>query len=306
MKKIKCLLLFSGGLDSILCAEILKDYGIKVDLVCFKSCFFSCIQAKKSAKMLDMSLKEVDISKKHLNIVKSPKYGRGQNMNPCIDCHLLMLKTAKRIMKKEKYDFIATGEVLGQRPFSQSRESLKKIDKEAGMKGLILRPLSAKLFDPTIAEKKEWVDRNKLFSIQGKTRNSQIALAEIFKINEYPNPAGGCVLTDIEFSKKFRILLEKNPDCDCNDVEIIKKGRNIYLDNNLVVVARNQEECKELKKKRKKKDKILDPQNFSGPTVLIRNFKGLVKKETIKNATEILLHYTKEIPDEIIIEVSPS
>ncbi|MDI6798760.1 MAG: asparagine synthase-related protein, partial [Candidatus Aenigmarchaeota archaeon] len=145
----RVILLFSGGLDSILSAKILREQKIRIVPICFESYFFNCHLAERMAKRLGLKLKIIDFSEEHLKIVKNPKYGRGQGMNPCIDCHLLMLKEAKKVMEKEKLDFIATGEVLGQRSFSQNRNTLKLIEKEAGLKGLILRPLSAKLLPET-------------------------------------------------------------------------------------------------------------------------------------------------------------
>ena len=145
MNKTKVLLLFSGGLDSLLVAYILKKQGVSVIPLCFSSYFFDCKKSLETIKQIGLKLKVVDISKDHLKMIKSPKYGRGVGMNPCVDCHLLMLKKAKQIMKKDKYDFIATGEVLGQRPFSQSNQALDLTERKAGLKGLILRPLSDKL-----------------------------------------------------------------------------------------------------------------------------------------------------------------
>lgn len=299
----KCLLLFSGGLDSILAAKILMEQKIEVFPICFESFFFDCNLAKKSAEKLGLKLKTVNFSKENLKVIKNPKYGRGQGMNPCIDCHLLMIKRAKQIMKKRNFDFLATGEVLSERPFSQRNEILELIERKAGLEGLILRPLSAKLLKETIPEKKSWVKREKLFSIRGKSRKPQIALAKKFKIKYFPTPAGGCILTDSQYSERLKTLFQKIPDYNGNDAQILRKGRIFWEGKFLIVVGRNEKENKEIKKMKKEKDIILEPENFPGPTVLIRGFRKKIKKEMIIKATELLLHYTKKIPQNIIIEI---
>jgi len=312
-KRPKALLLFSGGLDSILAAKILEAEKIKVTPICFESFFFNCNLAKKSAKNLGLKLKIIDFSKEHLKVVKNPKYGRGSGMNPCIDCHLLMLKKAKELMstsakgyggssktsskggKKEKYDFVATGEVLGERPFSQNQRALNLIEKEAGLEGLILRPLSAKLLTATIPEKMGWLKRENLFDIEGRSRKPQFALAKKFKIKDFPGPAGGCILTDPQYSQRLKNLFEKIPDFDANDAQFLRKGRNFWEDKFLIIVGRNEAENKELKKLKKKRDLILEPKNFPGPTVLIRSFGKKANSEIREKGKEILIKYSKKL-----------
>lgn len=227
----KALLLFSGGLDSILTAKILLAQKIKVTPLCFKSYFFDWELAKKSVKRLRLKLKVLDFSKEHLKIVKKPKYGHGKGMNPCIDCHFLMIKKAKEIMKKEKYDFIATGEVLGQRPFSQNKKIFQLIERRTNLKGLILRPLSAKLLPKTLAEERRIIKREKLFNFQGKSRTPQLLLAKKLKIKKFPSPAGGCILTDFDYSKKLRALFKNNPKTKGQDVELLRRGRVFWKNN---------------------------------------------------------------------------
>jgi tRNA-specific 2-thiouridylase len=297
----KALLLFSGGLDSILAAKILIKQGIKVSPVCFKSYFFGCDLAKKPAENLGLKLKIVDFSREHLKTVKMPKYGYGKGANPCIDCHLLMLKNAKRIMKTKKFDFIATGDVLGERPFSQNKKTLIKMEKEAGLESLILRPLSAKLLPETVAEEKGWVKREKSFDFQGKSRKPQLLLAKKFKIKKFPTPAGGCILTDLEFSKKLKELFKKIPECNGKDVQILKRGRVFWQNKFLIIVGRNEKENKELKKYKKRGGLILEPKNFPGPTVLIRGFGKKIKRGTVKRGTELLSNYSKKLPEIIKI-----
>ncbi len=286
----KALLLYSKGLDSILAKIILEKQGIKVDAINFGSCFFNG---------------EIDITEEHLKIVKSPKYGRGVGMNPCRDCHLLMLKKAGEIMREKGYDFVATGEVVNQRPFSQSKEQLLFLEKKANLEGLILRPLSAKLLPETIPEKQGLVDRNELYDISGKNRSRQLELAKEFDIKEFPMPAGGCILTDKEYSKKLKKLLEINPDFDQNDAKILTKGRAFFEDTILFLITRDEKEGIEIKDFFKKGDIFLEPQNFPGPSVLIRSFtEDKDFDKIIQKGKEYLIKYSKNIPEEVEISIN--
>jgi tRNA U34 2-thiouridine synthase MnmA/TrmU len=297
MKKI--LLLFSGGLDSLLAAVILKEQGLKIIPVCFCSYFFNCKKSLNFIKQLKLKLKVIDISKDHLKIVKKPKHGIGVGVNPCIDCHLLMLKKAKQIMKKEGCDFIATGEVLGQRPFSQSRQSLELIEKRAGLRGLIIRPLSDKLLKETK------FGNSNFYNISGKSRKKQLDLAKKFNIKEIPTPAGGCILTDNIFAVKFRKLLKRNKNISGNDIELLKIGRIFFQNNYFVIVARNYNECKELIKKRRNKDILLEPDNFSGPTVLIRKIKKSSQDEMINFGSNLIIKFSKKVNNNPVIKILP-
>ena len=293
MKKTKALLLFSGGLDSILAAKILMEQGIKVVPVFFKSFFFGPEIAKKSAKEIGLKLKVIDFSKEHLKIVKKPKYGYGKAMNPCLDCHILMLKKAKKIMKKEKFDFVATGEVLGERPMSQNKKALKLVEKESSLKGYLLRPLSAKLLELTIPEKKGLVLRKRLLDIKGRSRKKQIKLAKKFKIKRYPSPAGGCLLTDPEFSKRLKKLFEKYPKCNENDIEFLKVGRHFWERKVKIIVGRNHKENLKIKKLAKKPDVLIEMKNYPGPTTLIRNYaKRKIPKKILERAKFLTKHYS--------------
>jgi len=293
----KALLLFSGGLDSILASKVLLNQGIKVIPVYFKSYFFGPEIAKKSAKEIGLKLKVVDISKEHLKIVRKPKFGYGKSMNPCLDCHLLMLKKAKEIMKKEKYDFVATGEVLGERPMSQNIQALKILEEKSSLKGYLLRPLSAKLLEPTIPEKEGLVDRERLLKIQGRSRKEQIELAKKYKINNYPQPAGGCLLTDLEFGKKLKELFNIAKKIDKKDIELLKLGRHFLEKNHKIVVGRNEKENKEIKKLVKKGDILIEMKNYPGPLTLIRNYQGKIKEEIIEKAKNLTQYYSVKSRD---------
>ncbi len=294
--KAKALLLMSGGLDSLLAARILQNQGIFVTPICFKSFFFDCAVAQKTCQQLGLKLIEIDFSKKHLNILKSPKYGFGSAMNPCIDCHLLMLKEAKKIMIKNNYDFIATGEVLGERPMSQNQRALDLIEKQAKLTGYLLRPLSAKALPETIPEKQKIINREKLCGIVGRSRKPQLQMVKDFGFKEFVSPGGGCILTDKNYSNNLKILLSVKKNPKENDFLLLKQGRVFWKNNILIVVARDKNESDNLKKIKEKKDLYLEPKNFSGPSVIIRAFGKRNKKEIDILGKEYLLKFSKNIP----------
>lgn len=297
----KAILLLSGGLDSMLVGKILQNQGIEVLPVSFKSFFFGCDSAEKAARSLGLKLRVVDFSEEHLETFKNPKNGRGKGFNACPDCHMLMIKKAKEIMEKEKYDFIATGEVLNERPFSQNRRIFRLAEKTLNLEGLILRPLSAKLLSETIPEQKGWVKRDELFEISGKMRKPQLALAKELGITEFPNPGGGCILTDVIYGKKLLVLLKIVPDFDGNDAVLLRNGRMFWENKVLITVGRDEKDNEQILKLKKDKDIAFEPDNFSGPTVLIRGFGKEIPEEVIKKAKDLLLKYSKNIPKEPII-----
>jgi len=294
---MKAILLFSGGLDSILAVKILREQKVRVFPVFFKSYFFGPEIALKSARNLNLKLRIFDFSKEHLEIVKRPKFGWGKGMNPCLDCKILMLKKAKEIMKEIGADFVATGEVVGERPFSQKMSRLSLIEKESSLKGYLLRPLSAKLLEPTHLEKKGLIKREALFDIQGRRRVRQIELAKKFKITFYPSPSGGCILTDLEFSKKLKELLESYPEFQEDDVELLKLGRHPSLlkkEGVKIVIGRNEKENERLKKLAKKGDILIEIINYPSPLTLIRPYRGKIKKEIIEKAKSLTKYYAKK------------
>ena len=206
-----------------------------------------------------------------LAIVNNPVHGYGSNMNPCIDCRILLYKKAKDLMQQEKASFIISGEVLGQRPMSQQRHTLNLIEKEAGLKGLVVRPLSAKLLDPTIPEQEGWIDREKLLAIGGRGRKEQLQLAKTMGINDYPCPSGGCLLTDPEFSRRVKDLILQKA-LDRAQVMLLRLGRHFRLDvHTKLVVGRNEEENNQLASLAKNGDYLFfPPDDVAGPTALGR------------------------------------
>lgn len=273
MQVTKALVLMSGGLDSILAAKVLLEQGIKVEAITFVTPFFDSVNAEKAASMLGIPVHIVDITEGHMKMLKNPKHGYGRFMNPCIDCHAMMIRKAGELMKELGADFIATGEVLGERPKSQNRQALNIVEKESGMEGYVLRPLSAKLLDETIPESEGLVDRSKLLDIRGRSRKPQMALAKKYGVHEYPSPAGGCILTDPMFSIRLRNLYKVEGEPTVNEVNLMKIGR-VFLSSEgaIIVVSRNEEENKQLMQLAEPGDLIFEAEEYAGPlTILLEN-----------------------------------
>ncbi|MEA3464113.1 MAG: tRNA 4-thiouridine(8) synthase ThiI [Patescibacteria group bacterium] len=310
MQKAKALVLFSGGLDSMLAVKLLQIQGIKAESICFTSNFFNCTKAKDAAEELGIKLKVVDISREMLEIVKNPLSGYGKHLNPCVDCHALMARRAGEFLQSGSTapvaagdyganNIFATGEVLGQRPFSQTKDALARVEKFAGVE--ILRPLSAKKLPETEYEKQGLVDRGRMLNIIGRSRERQMELAEKYKLKNYSTPAGGCLLTDSEFSNRLLKMLDYWQDCGVNDVELLKYGRVFWLtlstpkhakgrqDANksekvLIVVGRHKEDNENLEKLARKGDVIMELKEIAGPLSLIRikNYELRIKNNILK------------------------
>jgi len=290
---VKAIVLLSGGLDSGLAAKIIQKQGIALRGVTFKSYFFDVsLAAQKQANELGIPLTIVDISQEQFSLVKKPRYGYGAGMNPCIDCHALMLKTAKELARKEKASFLITGDVLGQRPMSQNKRAIMVIDKEVGVEGLVLRPLSAKLLPMTIPEKNGWVDRKKLFSIQGKSRRKQLELNKKFGLREHTTPAGGCLLTDPNFSQRLRNLLARVKSPSSSDLALLKLGRHFWQKDILIVVGRNEKENKEIRGLSQKGDMVVELKDIPGPITLVRSWREKIRKTNIEKAKKLTKYYS--------------
>ena len=289
---VRALGLISGGLDSILSALVLKEQGIEVTWINFKTPFFGSDRARRAARMTGIPLRVENITDAYIKMLKNPNCGYGTNMNPCLDCHALMLEIAGSMMKGEGFDFLFTGEVVGQRPMSQTKPSLRYVEKRSGFAGHILRPLSAKLLPPTIPEERGLVDRERLLDISGRSRKRQIKLAETFGISDYPSPGGGCLLTDPAFSRRVKDLLQHQEECQERDFELLKFGRHFRLGHNVkVIVGRTKEENKQIVALTDPdKDILLHTTNIPGPTTLIP-FGG--STETVHEAASLCAAYSK-------------
>lgn len=284
--------LFSGGLDSQISVKLILKQGIEVCAINFVSPFFGGDSAtQKAASHLGIKLLTVEVGDEYLEIIRNPVYGFGKNHNPCIDCHAFMLRKAGEIMREIGAAFVITGEVLGQRPMSQTRPALAKVDKLAGLNGLILRPLSALLLEKTIPENNGWVDRAKLLDINGRSRNRQMQLAAEYGIEEYPTPAGGCLLTQESFSHRLEKFIETRKIIQLNDLRILKPGRHFYLDNDLFIVGRNQSENEAIENLCGEDDYLLKVIDRPGPLGLL-NIQTDLDPQTLSKAAEILARYS--------------
>ena len=282
-------------------SKILESQGLEVTSLAFSSYFFGAEQAKKSAAKNDIKLAIRDISTAHLALVKNPCFARGAGMNPCVDCHLLMLKVAKKIAREAGYDFIATGEVLGQRPLSQNAAALKLVDQKANLEGKILRPLSAIALAETEVEKNGLVKRAELYGISGRSRKKQMELAKKMGVKNYPMPAGGCILTDKDYSKRLKKLLDKISAIKKSDVDLLRAGRNFWVGKTRIILGRNQAENLKLNKFSELGDLLVEPKNVPGPTVLVR---GKRNKAVLNAVKKLLLKYAKKAGPDIELKIT--
>jgi tRNA U34 2-thiouridine synthase MnmA/TrmU len=295
---MKAIALLSGGLDSTLAAKVVIEQGVELEALNFMTVFYTCthrgatcLASQKAVDTLGIPLRVFNVSEEHLGVVKHPKHGYGRNMNPCIDCRIFMLKKAKAYMEESGAAFIVTGEVLGQRPMSQRKDAMRLIEREAGLEGLILRPLSANVLPITIPEKEGWVDRKKLLNFQGRSRKPQIELAEHYGIHDYPCPAGGCLLADPGFAKRMKDLMLHQSIFSLNDVHLLKIGRHFrFSDGVKLMVGRNEEENQKIETFAQEKDILLKVSNFPGPVSLLR---GKLDEGDIEKAATITAHYSK-------------
>ena len=303
-KKVKALGLCSGGLDSILSALILKEQGIEVSWVTFKTPFFAPDAAIKASKQSGIPLKIEEITDIYMEMLKAPLAGYGKNMNPCMDCHALMFSLAGQMMEKEGFDFLFSGEVVGQRPMSQNKNSMNYVEKHSGFRGRILRPLSAKILPETLMEQAGLVDRERLCNISGRSRKVQMAMAKEMGVNEYPAPAGGCLLTDKGYANKLRDLMNGEIEYGKRDLYLLKYGRHLRFDGKTkIVVGKTKGDNHRIESMVKKdRDIVIRHGSLPGPVVLIpRGATGALGigddlKQRIIQAGSICAAYTKSIP----------
>jgi tRNA-specific 2-thiouridylase len=287
----KALGLLSGGLDSSLAALCLKRQGIEVTAIAFVTPFFGGSKAERMARQLDIPLIVDDISKIHLDMVKKPHYGYGKNMNPCIDCHAMMFRLAGEIMAERGFDFLFSGEVLGQRPMSQNSEALRTVANYSGHPDRILRPMSAQLLPITPMEEQGLVDRSQLLDINGRSRRPQEALAREWGLTDYPASGGGCLLTEIHFSDRLRDLFIHQPDCTVDDVELLKIGRQFRLSEHAkLTLGRHQKDNESIRQAAQGSYIVLRALDLSGPLGLVSGQPG---EEDLRLAAAIVASYGK-------------
>ena len=299
---MRAISLFSGGLDSMLAIKLMTDQGIDVTALYVKTGFGSTHDITEAlaarAQMAGADFLMADVREEYIqDILFDPVYGYGKNFNPCIDCHGYMFKIARKMMEDVGASFLVTGEVVGQRPMSQRADALKQVSKLAGDKEekLILRPLSAKLMEPTTPEINGWVDRERLLDISGRSRDRQLAMAAAYGWDDYESPGGGCLLTDPAFSAKLREFVAHD-ELEVADIDLLKFGRHFRLpDGAKLVVGRHKEDNEALQK--------IDNPDYRpirlpvpGPFSLL---EAKATPEEIALALQIALTYGKSQPDEV-------
>ena len=302
---VKAVGLLSGGLDSILAVRIMIEQGIDVTALHFRTGFsyfernrvagrepVGPSDAERAASTLGVALEIIDIPDEYIPVVLHPRYGYGSGMNPCVDCRIFLLRQAKGWMETHNYHFIFTGEVVGQRPKSQMRPSLNTVERESGLRGYLLRPLSAKLLKPTVPEQRGWVKREKLYGISGRGRKEQAALAERFGITSYPQPSGGCCyLIDQTYSRRLRDFLDQEGDqaLTRERVQLLAVGRHLRLRSGRKLVVGRHERENEYLERCGVEGVLLATVDRPGPTALM---PGEPAREDIELAARITAGYS--------------
>ncbi|MDO4540409.1 MAG: tRNA 4-thiouridine(8) synthase ThiI, partial [Syntrophomonadaceae bacterium] len=299
--EMKALSLFSGGLDSQLAVCLIKDQGIEVMGVNFTTPFFGAeAKVQEAADNLDIPLKSVHLADEYMMILRQPRYGFGKNMNACIDCHGLMQRKILALLPELEASFVISGEVVGQRPMSQTRQSLGLVDKLGGPGSeLIVRPLSARLLPPSKPEEMGWVNRERLLDISGRSRKIQMELADQYGLKDYPTPAGGCLLTQENFSRRLRRYLDDHPESTIIDLEALKYGRHFYLeDGSLLIVGRHQADNQALSAHALPRDLFMKAAERPGPLAILRS-PAPPKPELAAYAAAIVARYSdaKDLPE---------
>ncbi len=264
--------LISGGLDSALAVKVLQKQNIEVTGLHFYMPWeeSSSLMIQELSASLNIPIREIFLDEDYLSMLKNPRYGYGSAFNPCIDCHIYMFKKAGEFVQKKQADFVFTGEVLGQRPMSQNKMMLNVIEKRSGLEGLLVRPLSARLLEPTTPEKEGWLDREGLLSLSGRGRKEQIALAHEYGIKDYAQPAGGCLLTDKNFGLRMKDALSHGYT-SLTDIKVLKLGRHFRLSDKVkVILGRDEQENVLLNQLANKDDYLMELDDKRGPTLLLK------------------------------------
>lgn len=287
---MKVLSLFSGGLDSILSTIWSKKMGFEVEGIYYKTPFLNEKTPIYFADLYQIDLDIVYLKKEYLNIVLNPKYGWGKGVNPCLDCHAYMIRKTAELLEKKNANFIVTGEVLGQRPMSQKKDGLKIIDKLTGCGEITVRPLSGKLLPDTTPEKMGWIKREDMFDINGRGRKNQMKMALEYEIHKYENAAGGCLLTDENYSKKVKDLI-KHKELSLENIDQLKTGRHFRTINGIkIIIGKNKSENEKLIQTKKEGDLVLYLKEKKSPICIL---KKDYKEDDIKTAAQIAIRYSE-------------
>ncbi len=305
----KALALISGGLDSLLAARVMQEPGIHVEGVNFFTGFCveghtHAIRKKDKAKpkrnnalwvaeQLGIKLHIIDIIEEYKDVVFNPRYGYGANLNPCLDCKIFMVKKAREWIEAHGFDFVITGEVVGQRPKSQRKDTMPVVQRDSGIEDRLLRPLCAKNLPPTLPEREGWVDREKLYDFSGRGRKPQMALAKAFGFTDYAQPAGGCCfLTDEQYSVKLADLWQARGrrEYELDDIMLLKVGRHIRPAPHFkLIVAREEGEGNFLQGYRKQYPHLRTT-SHGGPLTLI---DGDISDQELELAARIVARYSQ-------------
>lgn len=328
MKQTIAIGLFSGGLDSISACRVIMAQSIKVIALKFVTPFFDDGLLRREeeyhAEVQDkfgLDVRVVDLSEGYIDLLRAPKHGYGKHFNPCIDCKIFMLSRARELMEEYDAAFLFTGEVIGQRPMSQRRDTLRIIERDSGCEDILLRPLCAKLLKETLPERKGLVDREQLFDFSGRGRRRQMELAEQFGITEYPNPAGGCILTDPNLGErieKFYLdqLQIKTNEFLANDIRLLLVGRQFRLPGgDWFILGRNQEENEKILALADKGDAIISMSERPGPTGLLRRVgkstqaSDVQSSETVQQAAGLVIRFGRKVngqvePSEVRVSIN--
>jgi len=283
--------LLSGGLDSTLAICVLREQGLHIEAVVFESPFFSSRNARKAAERIGVKLHVLDFASEIVTLVQNPPHGFGGAMNPCIDCHAGMINRAGALMTELGFDFLATGEVLNQRPMSQNRRSLQIVSADCGYADRLVRPLCAQLLEPTEPERRGIIDRSRLLALNGRARSVQMKLAQHYGIHEYPSPAGGCLLTEEGFCRKLQDLLSRDGVAESRLLYLLRYGRHLRLPGgSKCIVGRNEEDNQALEAAVKPGDVRIYPVTVPGPTLLL---PGCVSAPDVEMACGICAGYSR-------------
>lgn len=292
MMQRKAAVMLSGGLDSTLALRILQEQGIEVEAINFRTAFACCKdEALETARKFGVKVTVLSVGDDYFQLVEKPKYGWGKGINPCVDCRIYMFRLARRFMDSCGASFVASGEVVGQRPMSQQRHQLRIIEEESGLTDRLLRPLSAKLLEPTWPEREGIVDRERLYGIEGRSRKELLELAKTYGIENPPTPSTGCLLTEPDFADKVRDLFQYRPSTARWDFETLKVGRHFRLSpDTKIILGRNQEENERLESLQMRGSVLVSPVSFKGPSALVI---GSYDDEIERKVCGMILHYSK-------------
>ena len=295
----KAVVLISGGIDSTLAVKIIQEQGIELEGLNFKGLFLCCKDdAARTSAELGVPITVLSETEEYLQLIEEPKYGWGHGANPCTDCRIYMFRIARNFMEQVGASFLISGEVLGQRPNSQRRDHFRAIERDTGLEGLLVRPLSAKLLPPTRPELEGILDREKLLAIQGRSRKPQMELAAHYGVTDIPTPSTGCLLTEDAVANRIRDILERGDHLDMWTAETVKFGRHFRVtDDAKAIVGRNESEnlrLEDLYARAKEHDRLatlLLPDDFTGPSALII---GEATIDVVETVGGMLLRYGKQ------------